>query len=105
MPERPNGVPSPRRVAAGRRNRRKRKGLTEAGRARLRKAAVANQPWQHSTGPRTAAGRARSALNGRIPKGGDISDKEIRLELTGMDAVIERLAEIRRQVEEIGRRY
>jgi hypothetical protein len=57
--------PNPRRVAAGRQNRAKRKGLTPAGRERLRQAALRSRPWQFVTGPRTAAGTARSAQNGR----------------------------------------
>ena len=58
----PPAGPNPRRVAAGRLNRAKCQGLTEAGRQRLREAALANRPWQFSTGPRTAAGKA---LRGR----------------------------------------
>ena len=49
--------PNPRRVAAGRRNWLKRKGLTPDSRERLRQAAFANRPWQHATGPRTAEGK------------------------------------------------
>lgn len=37
--------------------------LTSAGRERLRAAAHRNQPWKHSTGPRTAAGKGRSRMN------------------------------------------
>jgi hypothetical protein len=37
--------------------------LTPAGRERLRAACRHNQPWKHSTGPRTAAGKARSRMN------------------------------------------
>jgi hypothetical protein len=47
-------------VAAGRLNRLKRKGLTPAGAARLSQAARDRKPWEHSTGPRTAAGKARA---------------------------------------------
>jgi len=43
--------PNPNRVEAGRRNRKKRKGLTPAGREKLRQAALANQPWKHTKGP------------------------------------------------------
>jgi hypothetical protein len=39
-------------------------GLTPEGRHRLREAALANRPWEHATGPRTAEGKARSAANG-----------------------------------------
>jgi hypothetical protein len=53
--------PNPRRVAAGRRNRAKRKGLTPEGRVRLRESAHVNQPWQFATGPRTQDGKARGS--------------------------------------------
>jgi hypothetical protein len=39
-------------------------GLTTKGRRRLQEAALANRPWEHSMGPRTAEGKARSAANG-----------------------------------------
>jgi hypothetical protein len=57
--------PNPRRVIAGKLNQLKCKGLTPAGRARLRQAALAHRPWTFSTGPRTPEGKARSARNGR----------------------------------------
>lgn len=53
---------TPRQVAA-RINRKKRKGLTPEGREALRQAALTNRPWEHSTGPRTAAGKAASRWN------------------------------------------
>lgn len=37
--------------------------LSEDTRQRLRDAALRNRPWERSTGPRTAAGKARSASN------------------------------------------
>src|SRR5207244_2524112 len=45
-------APNPRRVAAGRRNRALREGLTEAGRRRLRETALRHRPWPYSTGPK-----------------------------------------------------
>ena len=54
---------SERKIAANRRNWKRRGPLTEEGRDRLRKAALRDRPWVHSTGPRTAAGNARSRLN------------------------------------------
>ena len=64
--------PNPRRVAAGRANHQKRRGLTAEGRERLRQAAFANRPWEKATGPRTAEGRARSAANARRRPGGEL---------------------------------
>lgn len=51
------------RQLAGRINRRKRGPLTPEGRAALQAAAIAGRPWEHATGPRTRAGRARSREN------------------------------------------
>ena len=70
--------PNPRRVAAGKRNRRKRRGLTVAGRERLRQAALANRPWEQSSGPKTVAGKAQAALNGKRRQKGDQSQRELR---------------------------
>ena len=54
-----------RQIEANRRNRAKRRGLTDAGRQRLRDAAREHRPWQHSTGPRTPEGKRRSRGNAR----------------------------------------
>ena len=51
---------NPLRVAAGKTNRQKRGPLTPEGKRRLRDAALHHQPWQYSTGPKTAAGKARA---------------------------------------------
>lgn len=72
---------SPRRVAAGKLNRLKRQGLTDAGRQRLREAALANRPWLHSTGPTSEAGRVRSAANGRFRQSGATSKRQLRREM------------------------
>jgi hypothetical protein len=56
---------NPARVAAGRVNRAKRRGYTPEGLERVRQAALRNKPWLHSTGPKTAAGKAKSAKNRR----------------------------------------
>jgi len=94
-------MPNPKRVAAGRRNRLKWPGVTEAGRHRLREAALRNQPWKRSTGPRTAEGKARVALNAkRRQQHGAMSRREVRRELAGLDGVIDQLAEIRRQIQD-----
>jgi len=69
---------NPLRVVAGRRNREKRLGLSDAGRERLRRAALGGRPWEHSTGPRTAEGKARSAANGKLRQEGPRSVRERR---------------------------
>lgn len=73
--------PNPKRVAAGRRNRKMRGPLTPEGRERLRQAALRNKPWLHSTGPTTPEGKARSAANGRKRQVGEKSIREIRAEV------------------------
>ena len=50
--------PNPRRVAAGKRNRAKRKGLTPEGRGKLRQSALRHKPWRFSSGPKTPEGKA-----------------------------------------------
>ena len=98
MAQATNGLPNPKRVAAGRRNRLKRRGLSDAGRQRLRDAARANKPWLNSTGPRTAAGKARAALNGKLRQVDEVSVREVHRELSGLNSVLEQLAALRRQI-------
>lgn len=82
-------TPNPKRVAAGRLNRMKRKGLTPAGRERIRQATMRHKPWLHSTGPRTPEGKAKVAMNGRKHQIGSISVRQLRAQL----AEIRKLAE------------
>ncbi len=91
----PNGGKNPRRVAAGRRNRRLRKGLSDEGRERLRQSALAHAPWRHSTGPRSAEGKAQARRNGKRRQIGDISVRELSAELADVNDVIRTLAGIR----------
>jgi hypothetical protein len=68
------------RVLAGRRNRLLRGPLTEAGRQRLREAALRHQPWRFSTGPTSEAGKRNAAANGRYNQQGQLSVREARVE-------------------------
>jgi hypothetical protein len=77
--------PNPKRVAAGRENRKKRRGLTPDGRQRLRESTLANQPWQHSTGPKTMRGKARSARNGKARQQGAMSIRELQQTTADVD--------------------
>ena len=89
---------NPRRVQAGRRNRLRRPPLSLESRQRLRVAAYMNQPWQRSTGPRTPAGKAKVALNGKLRQIGPRSIREIRAYLRGIMRLIEEAREIRESV-------
>ena len=75
------GPPNPKRVAAGRLNAMKRIGFTEDGLARMKAAALITQPWRHSTGPRTAEGKARSSQNGRSRQVGERSKRALQREI------------------------
>jgi len=65
---------------------------------RLREAALRNKPWLRSTGPRTAVGKARAALNGKERQLGDVSVRELRCELGDVGCMLERLAAVRQQI-------
>jgi len=97
MSRRPHEGPNPKRVKAGRINQRKRKGLTEIGRARLRAAAMEHRPWQFATGPRTPQGKARAAANGKLNcrKAGL---QELQADLAAVKGLVGRLQTIRREV-------
>jgi len=91
----PNGhLPNPHRVSAGRANRRRRGPLTEAGRERLRAAAFRNKPWLHSSGPRTAEGKAQASRNGKRRQLGPRSAREIRADLKAVRAIIRSMREV-----------
>src|SRR5262245_47228862 len=91
MSRRSNDQPSPRRVAAGRANRLKSEGLTPEGRERLRQAALGNMPWLRSTGPKTAAGKAKVALNGKKRQIGPRSVRETRADLAELRALLRQM--------------
>lgn len=76
--------PNPKQVAAGRRNQQKWKGISPEGLRKLRETALLNKPWKRSTGPRTAAGKARSAANGKTRQKGPKSVREARAEVAGI---------------------
>ncbi len=85
------GGPNPKRVAAGRRNRRLRRGLTPEGRERLRLSAIKHRPWRYSTGPKTPQGKARSAENGRVRQKGAVSKRELGKELVDTQTAAEQM--------------
>lgn len=81
MSSQPWMLPSPRRAEVLKYNRAKRKGLTEGGRQKIREAAIATKPWQHSTGPKTPAGRKQSVINGKVRQKGEYSVREARAQV------------------------
>jgi hypothetical protein len=87
-------------VAAGRLNVQKRQGLSPEGRERVRAAALAHRPWRFSTGPRTPAGKAKSAANGKARRKGEKSIRELRDELAGFHALILQMAAVRTRLAE-----
>lgn len=91
--------PNPRRVAAGRRNRLKRQGLTKAGRQRLKESALVHQPWLRSTGPVTKEGKARVAQNGKSRQIGPKSGREMRTQVQAVCHQIQQMRELRLQIE------
>jgi hypothetical protein len=97
MPERENEVSQARRIA-GRLNRRKRKSLTDQGRRRLRAAIKRYRPWEHSTGPKTPGGKARSAQNGKLRQKGPVSVRELRNELAKVTTLLDRMGKCRREL-------
>ncbi len=54
---------NPRRVAAGKRNRKLRNPITPKGRAKLRETALEHKPWERSTGPRSTGGKRKASSN------------------------------------------
>jgi hypothetical protein len=94
-------TPNPKRVAAGKLNRQKRRGLTPEGRERLRQAALANQPWQHSTGPRTAAGKIKAAVNGKRRQTAEQSVRERHRSLAEFTTLTQGLSQARRLIAEL----
>ena len=84
----PTSSPSPSRQAAGRANRAKRGPLTPSGLKRLRAAVLRTKPWLKTTGPATAAGKARSAANGRVRQTGPISTRQMRAQLAEVRQMI-----------------
>ena len=92
--------PSPRRVAAGRRNRQQRGPLSPETRERLRQAALRNQPWRASTGPRTAAGKVKSAANGKRRQTSERSVREVRRSLAEFTTLAHGLSQARRVIVE-----
>jgi hypothetical protein len=72
--------------------------LTPEGRERLRQAALEDRPWLSSTGPRTAAGKARAAANGKVRQNGPLSVRGLRASLAEECRLVEDMVESRKLV-------
>jgi hypothetical protein len=91
-------IKNPRRVVAGKLNRAKRKGLTAAGRRRLREGALKHKPWRFAAGPRTPAGKAKMAENGKKRQLGPRSVREVRKDLAELRDFLKGVKEYRKLV-------
>jgi hypothetical protein len=90
------------RQRAGRLNQLKWQGFSEAGREKLRQAALRNRPSQFSTGPKTAAGKARVAANGKKRQVRVLSSRQVKAKLSGANALIRSLSALRREISSSG---
>jgi hypothetical protein len=86
---------NPRRILAGRRNGALRGPLSEAGRQRLRAAALLGRPWRWARGPRSAAGKRRAAANGKLRQTDALSVREVRVQVAAVRQLITLLRETR----------
>ncbi len=82
-------ISNPKRVLAGRVNRMKRGPLPLESMSRMRDAINRNKPRKRSTGPRTPAGKAIVARNGRVRQINSRSIREIRADICGIMCMIE----------------
>lgn len=82
-------ISNPKRVLAGRSNRMKRGPLSLETMHRMRDAINRKKPWQLSTGPRTPAGKAKVARNGKVRQINPRSIREIRADISGIMCLIE----------------
>ena len=82
-------ISNPKRVLAGRVNRMKRGSLPLKSMHRMRDAINKNKPWKRSTGPRTPAGKAIVARNGKVRQINPRSIREIRADICGIMCLIE----------------
>ena len=66
----------------------KRPALSVEVRQRLREAAIRNRPWLKATGPKSDAGKAIVAMNGRKRQKGPRSVRQIRADLADVTELI-----------------
>lgn len=96
-----SSYPNPRRVAAGRQNRAKAGPITDTTRELLRQAAYRTQPWRFATGPKTPAGKARSASNARVLQKGLFSVRELRRDIADLHSLVMQMRQTRSSVKRL----
>jgi hypothetical protein len=84
----PTGMPGPARQSPERREK-------------WRRATLANRPWRLSTGPKTEAGKHRSAENGRARQKGELSVRQVRAELAAVMALAQDMSGARDEIEQL----
>ena len=67
-------------------------------RERWRQSALATRPWERSTGPRTAAGKAQVALNGKTRQKGEKSYREKRAEMAEISQLLTNMEALRNAI-------
>src|SRR5690349_20268271 len=88
-------LPLTKRQITNRLNRQKRREVTPEGRKKLRETALKHRPWEHATGPRTAAGKVRCARNGKSRQVGILSIPEMRAISGHVYNVVKEMAALR----------
>jgi hypothetical protein len=65
----------------------------------LRDAALRNQPWQFSTGPRSPEGKAKAAMNGHQRRADPQSSRQLRAGLTGFAGLVNQISQLRQVIQ------
>ena len=91
---------NPRRVAAGKRNRQLRGDISPAGIESLRQTALKNKPREKSTGPTTAAGKARLAESVSKRRSRPDADRGLEAELQAASQLLREMTKLRRSLKE-----
>ena len=89
---------NPLKVAAGKRRR----PWTAEQRERLRRQCLSRKPWLKSTGPRTDAGKRRTAENGRLVLPNPHSTRSLRREMAGVLAFAREIQALRQALSGTG---
>ena len=83
----------PKRVEMGKLCQLKCKGFTPEGRERIRQNTLSHRPWEHSTGPRTPEGKAKTGLNGKARRKGNLPIWAVKAEIAGLADLVSQMEE------------